>query len=206
MRYCSHCGVGSGWTLIRGHLQANEKRIIFTVLILQVIDNIAIVMVAETAPGSIGWLTWRDILHIVDIICCCAILFPIVWSIRHLRQAAETDGKMQNNLLKLQLFRQFYVMIVVYVYFTRIVVYLLEATIPFYLYWFGELFTELATLLLFLVTGFKFRPVGENPYLHVATDEEDEERLEGGEYGLPESAESTSIERGTTGKRTLALE
>ena len=102
--------------------------------------------------------------------CCCAILFPIVWSIKHLRQAAQVDGKaqvqtrdgrretredrrvhyvllffitnalpsiLQVNLAKLQLFRQFYVMVVAYIYFTRIVVYLLEATIPFYMLWLG---------------------------------------------------------------------
>ena len=37
----------------------------------------------------------RNVLHIIDIVCCCAILLPIVWSIRHLRQAAEADGKGQ---------------------------------------------------------------------------------------------------------------
>lgn len=58
------------------------------VLALQVIDNVAMVILEERAPGSQGWLTWRDILHLVDIICCCAILFPIVWSINHLRQVS----------------------------------------------------------------------------------------------------------------------
>ena len=77
--------IGSGWSLLRPFLNDREKRIILAVLVLQVVDNIAIVVVAETAPGSIGWLTWRDVLHLVDIVCCCAILFPIVWSIRHLR-------------------------------------------------------------------------------------------------------------------------
>lgn len=42
---------------------------------------------SQTSPGSLEWLTWRDIFHLIDIACCCAILFPIVWSIRHLRQA-----------------------------------------------------------------------------------------------------------------------
>lgn len=58
----------------------------------------------------------------VDIICCCAILFPIVWSIKHLREASQTDGKAARSLHKLTLFRQFYVMVVSYIYFTRIVV------------------------------------------------------------------------------------
>jgi G protein-coupled receptor 107 len=43
----------------------------------------------------------------VDILCCCAILFPIVWNIRQLRQASEVDGKAQANLAKLKQFRQF---------------------------------------------------------------------------------------------------
>ena len=67
-----------------------------------------------------------NILHLVDIVCCCAILFPIVWSIKHLREASQTDGKAARSLHKLTLFRQFYVMVVSYIYFTRIVVYLLR--------------------------------------------------------------------------------
>ena len=46
----------------------------------------------ENTPASRAWFTWRDILHLVDIICCCAILFPIVWSIKHLREAAGVRG------------------------------------------------------------------------------------------------------------------
>ena len=174
--------IGSGWSLMKGYLHDKEKRIILVVLSLQVIDNIAMIVLEETAPGSQGWLTWRDLLHLVDILCCCAILFPIVWSIRHLRQAAEADGKAQANLHKLQLFRQFYVMVVAYIYFTRIVVFLLAATIPFYLLWLGPMFTELATFRFFVVTGAKFRPAADNPYLAVRS--EDEEGDGDGEFGL----------------------
>ena len=60
----------------------------------QVLDNIALVVLEEMAPGSREWYTWRDVLHLVDIACCCAILFPIVWSIRHLRQAAAAGATM----------------------------------------------------------------------------------------------------------------
>lgn len=172
--------IGSGWSLMKAYLHEREKQIIFAVLTLQVIDNIAMVVLEETAPGSQGWLTWRDILHLIDIICCCAILFPIVWSIRHLRQAAEIDGKAQVNIQKLQLFRQFYVMVVVYIYFTRLVVLLITATIPFYLEWLGDLFSELATLMFYTATGYQFRPMVNNPYLPVQQREGGSD----GEFGL----------------------
>jgi hypothetical protein len=87
--------IGSGWSLMKAYLNDREKKIIFIVLTMQVFDNVAMVVLEETAPGSQGWLTWRDLLHLVDIMCCCAILFPIIWSIKHLRQAAEVDGKAQ---------------------------------------------------------------------------------------------------------------
>lgn len=171
--------IGSGYSLMKSYLNDNEKRIIMAVLVLQVIDNIAMVIIEETAPGSQGWLTWKDILHIVDILCCLAILMPIVWSIRHLQQAAEVDGKAQHNLVKLQIFRRFYVMVIVYIYFTRIAVYLLAATIPFYLLWLGPVATETATLIFFVVTGYQFQPAVDNPYLQVRTED-----IEGREYGL----------------------
>lgn len=171
--------IGSGWSLMKSYLNDKEKKTILFVLMLQVLDNIAMVVIEETAPGSQGWLTWRDLLHLIDIVCCCAILMPIVWSIRHLRQAAEVDGKAHNSLMKLQLFRQFYVMVVMYIYFTRIVVYLITATIPFYLLWLGPLAEETAALMFYVITGYKFRPAVDNPYIPVRT-----EMLEAQEYGL----------------------
>ena len=77
--------IGSGWSLMKSYLNDQEKRIVWVVLVLQVLDNVAMIVLEESAPGSQGWLTWRDLLHLIDIICCCAILLPIVWSIRHLR-------------------------------------------------------------------------------------------------------------------------
>lgn len=163
--------IGSGWSLMKNHLNDKERNVILMVLSMQVFDNVAVIMLEECSPGSQWWLSWKDMLHLVDIMCCCAILFPIVWSIRHLRQAAEVDGKAQVNLHKLQLFRQFYVMVVAYIYFTRIVVFLLEATIPFYMLWLGPSFSELATFAFYVFTGYKFRPALDNPYLSIDCDE-----------------------------------
>ena len=41
-----------------------------------------------TAPRPPAPCSWRDILHVVDIVCCCLVLFPIVWSIKQLRDAS----------------------------------------------------------------------------------------------------------------------
>ena len=51
---------------------------------------------------------------------------------------AQTDGKAARNLLKLQLFRQFYVMVVAYIYITRILVYLLRSTMPYRYVWLSD--------------------------------------------------------------------
>ena len=99
--------IGSGWSLMKGYLNDREKMVILVVLVMQVINNVAMVIIDETAPGSKTWLLWRDALHIVDILCCCAILFPVLWSIRHLRQAAEVDGKAAEAKMKLEIFRRF---------------------------------------------------------------------------------------------------
>lgn len=133
------------------------------------------IVIEETAPGSQGWLTWKDIFRLVDIICCGAILIPIIWSIKHLREASQSDGKAILNIQKLTLFRQFYLMVVSYIYFTRIIVYLVDATLPFRLVSLGEIFTETATLLFFCLTGYKFRPSPDNPYFKIPTEEEEEE-------------------------------
>mmetsp|Transcript_5162 Transcript_5162/g.11418 ORF Transcript_5162/g.11418 Transcript_5162/m.11418 type:complete len:394 (-) Transcript_5162:208-1389(-) len=170
--------IGTGWSLVKPYLNDREKKIVLVVLILQVIDNVALIVLEEMAPGSQEWYTWRDVLHLVDIICCCAILFPIVWSIRHLRQAAAADGKAAHNIMKLTLFRQFYIMVVTYIYFTRIIVFLLAATMPYDWMWLRFVFTELATLSFYVVTGYKFKPAEDNPYLKVELEDP-------GDFGSP---------------------
>lgn len=81
--------------------------------------------------GNLRRETSRDMFILVDLFCCGAILFPVVWSIRHLEEAARTSDKMAMNLRKLVLFKHFYIMIVFYIYFTRIIMYLLKVHILF---------------------------------------------------------------------------
>jgi len=184
--------IGSGWSLIKNTLNDKEKRIILVVLTLQVFDHIALIVLEETAPGSQGWLTWRDLLHLVDIMCCCAVLFPIIWSIKKLRETSEGAGGRAalKNLERLQLFRTFYVVVVVYIYLTRIVVFLVTATVPFNLQWLGTFITEAATLGFYVFTGFKFRPTADS-VLYTETSESDDADEE---YGLDAAMSRTGDE------------
>lgn len=99
------------------------------VLPLQVLANIAKIIIDESEEGDAEQQTWWDIFILVDILCCGAIMFPVVWTIKHLQEASYTDGKAAMNLRKLKLFRHFYIMIVCYFYFTRIIVYILKVRI-----------------------------------------------------------------------------
>ena len=77
--------IAAGWSYMKPLLSEREKQILLLVVPLQVFANVAIVVIYETTPASRNWFSWRDIWHVIDILCCCAILFPIVWSIRQMR-------------------------------------------------------------------------------------------------------------------------
>eukprot|EP00250_Pteridium_aquilinum_P002280 c12478_g1_i1 orf=553-1872(-) len=165
--------IGTGWSFLKPFLQGKEKKVLMIVIPLQVLANIATVVVGETGLSGKNWLTWKQLFLLVDVICCCAVLFPIVWSIKHLREAARTDGKAARNLVKLTLFRQYYIVVVTYIYFTRIVVFALQTVTSYHYTWVSELAREIATLAFYLFTGYNFRPVPHNPYF--VLDEEEEE-------------------------------
>lgn len=167
--------VGTGWTFIKHVLAPRDKRLFMAIIPLQVLANVAEIILEESEEGSREHNAWRDILILVDLLCCGCILFPVVWSIRHLQEASRTDGKAAVNLRKLKLFRHFYVMIVCYIYFSRIIVYLLKITVPFQYGWLDEMFREMATYAFFVLTGYKFRPAAHNPYYNLPTDDEEED-------------------------------
>lgn len=167
--------IGTGWAFVKYILSDKEKKIFMIVIPLQVLANVAYIIIESTEEGSSEYYLWKEILFLVDLICCGAILFPVVWSIRHLQEASSTDGKAAMNLEKLKLFRHYYVMIVCYIYFTRIIAILLKITMPFQWQWCYEFLVEVSTLIFFVLTGYKFRPASNNPYLQLPQDEDDVE-------------------------------
>lgn len=167
--------IGTGWAFIKYILSDKEKKLFVIVIPLQVLANIAYIIIESSEEGSSDYASWKQILFLVDLLCCGAILFPVVWSIRHLQEASSTDGKAATNLAKLKLFRHYYVMVVCYIYFSRVIAILLKFTVPFQWQWLYELLVEVSTLVFFILTGYKFRPASNNPYLQLPQDEEEEE-------------------------------
>ncbi|CAI9755655.1 unnamed protein product [Fraxinus pennsylvanica] len=82
----------------------------------QVIANIAQVVIDETGSYGQDWMTWKHVFLLVDVVCCCAVLFPSVWSIKNLGEAVRTDEKAVVNLMKLTLFRHYYIVVIYYIY------------------------------------------------------------------------------------------
>uniref|UniRef100_A0A5B7BKF9 Protein GPR107-like n=1 Tax=Davidia involucrata TaxID=16924 RepID=A0A5B7BKF9_DAVIN len=165
--------IGTGWSFLKPYLQSKEKRVLMIVIPLQVVANVAQVVLDETGPFGQDSYTWKQVFLLVDVICCCAVLFPIVWSIKNLREAARTDGKAAVNLMKLTLFRQYYIVVICYIYFTRVVVYALETITSYRYQWTSVVAGELVTLAFYVFTAYNFRPKVHNPYFALDDDEEE---------------------------------
>lgn len=46
---------------------------------LQVLSNVAYIIIESTEEGTTEYGLWKDSLFLVDLLCCGAILFPVVW-------------------------------------------------------------------------------------------------------------------------------
>uniref|UniRef100_A0AAA9TF49 G protein-coupled receptor 108 n=1 Tax=Bos taurus TaxID=9913 RepID=A0AAA9TF49_BOVIN len=170
--------IGSGWAFVKYVLSDKEKKIFGIVIPLQVLANVAYIVMESREEGASDYGIWKEILFLVDLICCGTILFPVVWSIRHLQDASGTDGKVAVNLAKLKLFRHYYVMVICYIYFTRIIAILLRAVVPFQWQWLYQLLVEGSTLAFFVLTGYKFQPARDNPYLQLPQEDEEGMQIE----------------------------
>jgi len=164
--------IGTGWAFVKPILSEKDKNLFVIVIPLQVLANIAEIITEASEEGAVYHNKWREIFILVDLLCCGAILFPVVWSIRHLQEAAHVDGKAATNLKKLKLFRRFYVIVVCYIYFTRIIVYLLRITLPFQYEWMDVFCQHAAIFVFFVLTGYHFQPTPQNPYFRVAQDDD----------------------------------
>ncbi|ORZ02760.1 lung seven transmembrane receptor-domain-containing protein [Syncephalastrum racemosum] len=173
--------LASGWMFIKPFLSVKDKRIISVVIPLQVVANIASAIGNEAAVGSTDYSFWNMIPPLIDLAACGVVLWTILQTRKHLSTAGSAaEGKERNIVNGYKLWSSFYVITLVYIYVTRVLVQLLQASLPFrYVSWLGEAVSEMATLSFYIFIGYKFRPYPNNPYTQVPSDDLDLE-LENG--------------------------
>ena len=57
--------IGTGWAFLKPFLTDKDKKIFLVVIPLQILDNIALIIIEETAPGSQEWDTWVSFCSLV---------------------------------------------------------------------------------------------------------------------------------------------
>jgi G protein-coupled receptor 107 len=187
--------VGTGWSIVKPFLNDREKKTVLVVLLLQVANNIAILALSTETKGESTYASWTFILHVVDIVCCCAVLVPIVWQVSQLEKSigledtdesdlAEKESALEGSdkadiLSKLKLFRTFYLMVIGYIYSTRILIYLFVSNLDYRHLWVQHFVIELITLAFYVSVGMLFRPVPESTaYQSVMSDNEAPDEVE----------------------------
>lgn len=190
--------IGSGWSFVKPFLTSTEKQMVAFILCLQVANQIAIIALSQEAEGERTFHSWTAVLHLVDIICCCAVLLPIVWHVNALERSVSgeivSDDQVQEDpveqvkepeddmevgekgaiLSKLKRFRAFYLIVVAYIYCTRILVYLFATVLDYKHLWLRHFVVEAVTLAFYVIVGFMFRPQNEQAqYSSLRKDDDD---------------------------------
>ncbi|CAD6250256.1 unnamed protein product [Miscanthus lutarioriparius] len=151
--------IGTGWSFLKPYLQEREKSVLMIVIPLQVMENLLLVVIGETGPTRRGWIAWT----------------------RDRRQGAR-------NLKKLTLFKRFYLVVVGYLYFTRIIVSAFLALLNYRYRWGVDVAVEAASFAFYLFVFYTFKPEEKNPYLYIGDEEEEEEEVDGGHIETDDGA------------------
>ncbi|XP_016450634.1 protein CANDIDATE G-PROTEIN COUPLED RECEPTOR 7-like [Nicotiana tabacum] len=170
--------IGTGWSFLKPFLHYREKKVLMFVIPLQVIENIASIVISESGPVEKHWLVWNEVFLLIDVMCCCIVLVPILWSIKSLREASKNDGKAAEILRKLTLFRHFYVVLIVYLYFTRFGIAMIESVVNYIHEWVTIVAAEGASLMFYMFIFYNFQPIEKNPYLAIDKDDDGDEEEE----------------------------
>jgi hypothetical protein len=173
--------IGSGWSFIRWSIHRRMRFIVALLVLLQSGYWTFYFRLEEMNKSDPDYEQTRRATHLFDLASCCAILFPIVWSIQQLKTEARSEEAaaaasasedpdattsdapaMKEKLLQL---RGFYSQVVLFLYSTRILLYLIRVALDCNMSYVAVGMSEATTLVFFLTAGWKFRPRPENPYI-----------------------------------------
>jgi len=176
--------VATGWSILRPFLTQREKTVLACALWLQIIANTAIIVTDEIAPGSLTYLEFSYLFYIADLLAAVAVVLPLHWSVKQLHQTyasgagADTSAKTQETLDRLVAMRAFYTTTLVYVYVTRLLLWLLSQGVSYRYTWLPPFLEEVVCLAYYVWTGYKFKPSLENAYLRVSQDDDEDNSVQ----------------------------
>lgn len=150
--------LGTGWSLLKPFLSDRDRKILLLILPLQIFLNIALAIIEESSEGSPSWIWWRDTLRVLDVVCCCAVLLPLVWSIKSVKDTSDPEGNNSRRVSRLKQFRQFYIIAVAFIYTTRILVPYADGLLPYQHTWLSHFMFEAAAISFYTYTAIMFQP------------------------------------------------
>jgi len=155
--------LGSGWSISRASLSERERQLIVTVLVVQVIVNIAIATIEEGSPAGTETVSKLRLgLRIADLFCAFLVLVPIISRAKtHHEQSIHGGDKSATAASRLQTFRSFYIATFLFLYFTRIVVPYLESHLSYLFLWVPHLLYEIAAVIFYWHAAKLFHPSSE---------------------------------------------
>ena len=97
---------------------------------------------------------------------------------KNLKDAASTDGKARANLKRMRQFRTFYLAVILFIYFTRIVITFIDNSASYQHTWLSHFLYEAAALMFYCFTGLRFQPKKNASRIGDEDDETDEDEME----------------------------
>ncbi|KAF7142659.1 hypothetical protein RHSIM_Rhsim05G0008200 [Rhododendron simsii] len=95
--------IGTGWTILKPCLHANDKKILAVGVTIQVFASIAHVYTDDAGPSNSNYLYLTLALLLVDFVGFTIVFVPIDSSMRTLKEAPKTDGTAAQDLGKTRL-------------------------------------------------------------------------------------------------------
>ncbi|XP_040377108.1 protein CANDIDATE G-PROTEIN COUPLED RECEPTOR 7-like [Oryza brachyantha] len=171
--------IGAGWSLPEPFVPDRALNVLTAVAPLQVAMAIATTLAGDApafVAGGVAW-TWSHAFVLAQLACCVAVLMPMGRAIEALRKEADTDDKAARRLGKLALFRQLYLAVVVYLYYTRMAVIILKLLVGTSSghRWASVAVEEAAAIAFYTFMFCKFSPAEDIPI-----EEDAEELIPGG--------------------------
>jgi len=169
--------IGTGLSFIKRHLRRRELILIVSVVVLQFFSNIAYTVYENRPKTDPKRTTWMAVFRIADLICCCFVVIPILWSLNVLRKKVNlnSDGEDleqdQKSITKLRLFQRYYLLVIGFVYIRIIINYLISSYVSYTNEWLIDFVDELLSLGFYSFICYLFRPEAENPFIEFEHNE-----------------------------------